>query len=74
MTTKTNTAKTTTTLAAQVATYYQISSYEATDEIFDAIEILWATEDQPTETLTDWQVESILEYVAAQYATNRTRL
>jgi hypothetical protein len=61
-------------LTTEIATTHKIHTMEATDEIWDAIEILWATEDRPEDTLTDWQAASIREYVAEQYATNRTRL
>jgi hypothetical protein len=61
-------------LYAEVATAHNIHPMEATDEVQDAIEILFAREDRPTDTVVDYERVAILEYIADQYRTNRTRL
>ena len=58
----------------EVATAHSIHRAEAIDEVWDAIEILWAREDRPEATITAYQRQAILEYIAEQYRTNRTRL
>lgn len=63
-----------TSLFDEVAATYSIHRAEAIDEVWDAIEVLWAYEDRPEDVIKPFQREAILEYIAEQYRTNRTRL
>lgn len=64
------------TLITEIAATYRIHPMEATDEVFDAIEILFAPEDRPEDGTFrhPLDADSIREYIAEQYRTNRTRL
>jgi hypothetical protein len=61
-------------LIDEVAAAHSIHSAEATDEVFDAIEIIFAPEDRPETTVDAYQRKAILDYIAEEYRTNRTRL
>jgi RNA binding exosome subunit len=61
-------------LIDEVAAAHSIHAAEATDEVFDAIEIIFAPEDRPEATVDAYQRNAIREYIAEQYRTNRTRL
>lgn len=62
-------------LIEEVAKTHNIHTAEAVDEVWDAIEVLWAREDRPSNTLVDYERVAILEYIADQYRKpNRTRL
>jgi hypothetical protein len=64
-------------LITEIAATHNISTTEAVDEVWDAIEILFAPEDQPQDGIhlrDPRDADSIREYIAEQYRTNRTRL
>lgn len=60
------------TLRDSIAAAHRIHPMEATDEVCEAWEICYGGE--TPETFEAFQVEALTEYIAEQYATNRTRL
>jgi hypothetical protein len=64
-------------LITETATIYRIHEMEATDEVWDAIDAIYAPEDRPLghdSRLTLAQTAAISDYIAEQYRTNRTRI
>lgn len=61
-------------LIEATATAHNISTTEALDEVFDALETCLGSEAAGREDLTASEAAAITEYIAEQYRTNRTRL
>jgi hypothetical protein len=64
-------------LIEQTATTHNIHPAEALDEVWDAIDLIYAPEEWPEggdKVLTEDQIKTISSYIAHEYATNRTRL